>query len=237
MRYQFVDCRWDLGAPERGRELYLAGHVPGASFLDVDAELSDLSVQGQGRHPLPSAERFAAAASRAGIGSGTFAIAYGNMGGAERLWWLLRHFGHDDCAVLIGGIGAWAGSLRIGEEEIAPAEFVPRERGDDVVSADELASRLADRSLLLVDARTPSRWRGEPNPIDDPPGRIPGAMNAPWNEAQPDELPHGDLVAYCGSGVTACVVLHRASLRGRDGKLYPGSWSDWSKRGLPIERD
>ena len=236
-RYQFVDCRWDIGAPERGRELYLGGHVPGASFLDVDADLSDLAVQDQGRHPLPSAEQFAAAASRAGIGAGTFVVAYGNMGGAERLWWLLRHFGHEERAVLIGGIDAWGGPLRAGEEEIAPAEFVPRERDDDVVSADALARRLADRSLVLVDARMPSRWRGEPNPLDDPSGRIPGALNAPWNEPQPEELPDGDLVAYCGSGITACVVLHRASLQGRYGVLYPGSWSDWSTRGLPIERD
>jgi thiosulfate/3-mercaptopyruvate sulfurtransferase len=236
MRYQFVDCRWELGSPERGRELYRAGHVPGASFLDVDADLSDLSVPDQGRHPLPSAERFAAAASRAGIGPGVLVIAYGNMGGAERLWWLLRHFGHEDCAVLLGGIDAWAGPLRAGEEEIEPAEFVARERHDDAVSAAELARRLADPALVLVDARPPNRWRGEPNPLDEPPGRIPGALNAPWNEPQPDSLPAGELVAYCGSGVTACVVLHRASLAGRPGKLYPGSWSDWSQRSLPIER-
>lgn len=233
MRYQFVDCRWELGSPERGRELYLAGHIPGASFLDVDADLSDLSVSNAGRHPLPSAERFAAAAARAGIGAGVFVVAYGSMGGAERLWWLLRHFGHDDCAVLAGGIDAWSGPLRAGPEEIEPAAFAPRERTDDVVAADELAARLDE--VVLVDARTPSRWRGEPNPLDDPPGRIPGARNAPWQEPPP-ALPEGELVAYCGSGVTACVVLHRLSLQGRDGKLYPGSWSDWSARGLQLER-
>ena len=235
MRYQFVDCRWDLGAPGRGRELHAAGHVPGASFLDVDEDLSDLSVSEQGRHPLPSAERFAAAASRAGIGAGVFVVAYGGSGGAERLWWLLRHFGHEECAVLLGGIEAWGGPLRTGDEEVEPAEFVPRPREGDLVSAPELARRLADPTIVLVDARTANRWRGEPNPIDDPPGRIPGAFNAPWNEPQPDP-PAGELVAYCGSGVTACVVLHRAFLRGRDGKLYPGSWSDWSQRGLPLER-
>src|SRR5258708_19419242 len=86
VRYQFVDCRWELGAPQRGRELYLAGHVPGATFLDVDEDLSDLSVAGQGRHPLPSVERFAAAAGRAGIGDGVFVVAYGSMGGAQPLW-------------------------------------------------------------------------------------------------------------------------------------------------------
>jgi thiosulfate/3-mercaptopyruvate sulfurtransferase len=235
MRTQFVDCRWELGAPARGRELYLAGHVPGASFLDVDEELSDLSVPGAGRHPLPSADRFAAAASRAGIGPGVLVVAYGTMGGAERLWWLLRHFGHDDCAVLLGGIDVWGGPLRVGTEEIEPALFVAREREDDTVSALELAERLADPSLVLVDARTPNRWRGEPNPVDDVPGRIPGALNAPWAEAGA-ELPEGELAAYCGSGVTACVVLHRAALSGRTGRLYPGGWSEWSQRGLPVER-
>jgi thiosulfate/3-mercaptopyruvate sulfurtransferase len=235
VRYQFVDCRWELGAPSRGRELYRAGHIPGASFLDVDEDLSDLSIPDQGRHPLPSAERFAAAASRAGIGPGVLVVGYGSLGGAERLWWLLRHFGHDECAVLLGGIDAWAGRLRGGEEEIAPAAFEPREREGDTVSALELARRLADPSLVLVDARTANRWRGEPNPIDDPPGRIPGALSAPWAEPQP-ALPDGELVAYCGSGITACVTLHRAALAGREGKLYPGSWSDWSTRGLPLER-
>jgi len=235
MRYQFVDCRWELGNPAGGREAYLAGHIPGASFLDVDQDLSDLSVADQGRHPLPAAGRFAAAASRAGIGPGVVVVAYGTGGGPERLWWLLRHFGHDDCAVLIGGVGAWAGGLRAGPEQVEPAVFEPRARGDDTIGPDELARRLADRRLVLVDARTADRWRGEPNPIDDPPGRIPGALSAPWAEPLP-ELPDGDLVAYCGSGVTACVVLHRAHLRGREGRLYPGSWSDWSKRGLPLER-
>ena len=235
MRTQFVDCRWELGAPGRGRELYLAGHIPGASFLDVDEDLSDLSVPDAGRHPLSSAEAFAAAASRAGIGPGVLVVAYGTMGGAERLWWLLRHFGHDDCGVLLDGLDAWGGPLRAGDESIEPVEFVTRERSDDTITAAELARRLADPSLVLVDARPAFRWRGEPNPIDDPPGRIPGALSAPWAEAQP-ELPAGELVAYCGSGVTACVTLHRASLHGREGKLYPGSWSEWSTRGLPIER-
>jgi thiosulfate/3-mercaptopyruvate sulfurtransferase len=235
VRYQFVDCRWDLRDPDAGRQLYLAGHIPGASFLDVDADLSDLSVPDAGRHPLPSAENFAAAAGRAGIGAGVYVVAYGNMGGAERLWWLLRHFGHDDCAVLVGGIEAWGGELRAGEEEIAPFELVPRERAGDTIEAEEVARRLADPSLALVDARTASRWRGEPNEIDDPSGRIPGALNRPWNQPLSD-LPAGELVAYCGSGVTSCVTLHRAWLAGREGRLYPGSWSEWSKRGLPVER-
>jgi thiosulfate/3-mercaptopyruvate sulfurtransferase len=234
MRYQFVDCRWDLGNAARGRELYLAGHIPGASFLDVDDDLSDLSVEGQGRHPLPSAARFAEAAGRAGIGDGVFVVAYGDMGGAERLWWLLRHFGHDDCAVLVGGIDSWLGPLSKGDEEIERTVFTPIERLGDTADADELVARLDDPKLVLVDARLPLRWRGEENAIDKIPGRIPGALNAPWNE-ELAELPEGDVVAYCGSGVTASVIVHRLALAGRDARLYPGSWSQWETLDLPVE--
>jgi thiosulfate/3-mercaptopyruvate sulfurtransferase len=234
MRYQFVDCRWELGKPNRGRELYLEGHIPGASFLDVDEDLSDLSVEGQGRHPLPSAERFAAAAGRAGIGEAVFVVAYGQMGGAERLWWLLRHFGHDDCAVLGGSLEAWLGPLTTGDEEIEPAVFMRSERVGDTIDAEEIARRLDDPQLVLVDARLPARWRGEENPIDKVPGRIPGALNAPWNEELP-ELPEGE-VAYCGSGVTSSVTVHRLALAGREARLYPGSWSQWETLDLPRER-
>jgi thiosulfate/3-mercaptopyruvate sulfurtransferase len=231
VRYQFVDCRWELGTPGRGRELYLEGHIPGASFLDVDEDLAAPPGE-RGRHPLPEADDFAAAASRAGIGDGVFVVAYGNMGGAERLWWLLRHFGHDDCAVL--DLDGWLGPLRPGEEEIELGDFTPRPRAGDTIEADELADRLDE--LVVVDARLASRYRGEPNPIDRVPGRIPGALNAPWNDPVP-ELPQGDLVAYCGSGVTSCVTLHRLALIGREGKLYPGSWSEWEQRDLPVEKD
>ena len=234
MRYQFVDCRWELGSAGRGRELYLERHVPGASFLDVDADLSAPPGE-RGRHPLPEADAFAAAAGRAGIGAGVFVVAYGNMGGAERLWWLLRHFGHDDCAVLAGGIDAWGGPLGEGEEEVAQAEFDPRPRAGDTVGADELAARLGEPGLVVIDARTPERWRGEPSPLDKVGGRVPGALNAPWNDPLP-QLPNGEVVAYCGSGITACVVIHRLALAGREAKLYPGSWSEWGPRGLPVER-
>jgi len=230
MRYQFVDCRWELGSPGKGGELYVAGHIPGASFLDLDEDLA-APPGARGRHPLPSTEDFARAASQAGIGEGVFVVAYGNMGGAERLWWLLRHFGHDDCAVLEPD--GWHGPLRAGEEQVEPAEFVPREREGDTIDPDELARRLGE--LVVVDARRPERFRGEPNPIDKTPGRIPGALNAPWDEPLP-ELPGGELVAYCGSGVTSCVTLHRLFLAGREGKLYPGSWSEWEQLGLPVTR-
>jgi thiosulfate/3-mercaptopyruvate sulfurtransferase len=230
VRYQFVDCRWELGNSERGRELYLEGHIPGASFLDVDRNLSAPAGE-RGRHPLPATEDFAAAAGRAGIGPGVFVVAYGSMGGAERLWWLLRHFGHDDCAVI--DFEAWHGPLRSGDEEVEPADFAPQARDDDTIEAADLADRLGE--LIVVDARVPSRWRGEANFLDRVPGRIPGALNAPWNEPVAD-LPQGEVVAYCGSGVTASVVVHRLALAGREARLYPGSWSEWEQLGLPVER-
>ncbi len=230
MKYQFVDCRWELGVPGRGRELYLAGHIPGASFLDVDTDLS--APPGlRGRHPLPEPGDFARAAGKAGIGPATFVVAYGNMGGAERLWWLLRHFGHGDCAVI--DLESWRGPLNTGEDQTETQQFTPRIRVDDTIEAAELTDRLDQ--LVVVDARIPSRWRGEPGPIDKVPGRIPGALNAPWNEELP-KLPAGELVLYCGSSVTATVVLHRLHLAGREGKLYPGSWSEWEQFGLPVER-
>ena len=238
--YRFVDCRWELGKPELGQELYLGGHIPGAAFLDVERDLSAPPVEGGARHPLPSADAFAEAAARAGIGPGMFVVAYGSMGGAERLWWLLRHFGHDDVAVLADGIDSWLGPLATGEEELEPAVFEPRARTGDTVDADEVAAKLDDHGVAFVDARPPARFRGEPNPVDRVPGRIPGSVNVPWNgdgELPASLLDAEELIVYCGSGVTACVPLLALERAGRpDAKLYAGSWSDWESRDLPVER-
>jgi thiosulfate/3-mercaptopyruvate sulfurtransferase len=221
--FRFFDCRYDISDHDAGRRLYLEGHVPGAAFLDLETDLSGSSGSG-GRHPLPTAAEFAAAASRAGIGPGVFAVAYGN--GAARLWWLLRHFGHDDAAV----IGAWHGPHRSGEEQPEPKNFVPHERTDDLIGAEELAARLPE--LVVVDARAPERYRGELEPIDPVAGRIRGAFNWPYGTEQPP-LPDGELVAYCGSGVAACELVLKAD---RPARLYAGSWSDWITRDLPIEK-
>ena len=231
VRYRFVDVRWSLDDPAAGQAAYLAGHVPGAVFVDVERELSDPPGR-RGRHPLPAPERFVEAMSRAGIDEDTFVVGYGNLGGAERLWWLLRHHGHDRCAVL--DLDGWRGPLDPGQATVETARFVSRPRQGDTIERDAIAARLEE--LVIVDARVPARWRGEPNPVDRVPGRIPGALNAPWNEDAPLP-PEGDVVAYCGSGVTACVVLHRLHLAGREGRLYPGSWSEWEQHPeLPVER-
>jgi thiosulfate/3-mercaptopyruvate sulfurtransferase len=243
VKYQFVDCRWELGKPERGRELYLEGHIPGASFLDVERDLSAAPAKPGGRHPLPVVDDFANAAGKAGIGFGVFVVAYdqGMTGGAARLWWLLRHFGHEDVAVLAGGMAAWSGPLRVGEEEVEAAKFVPRPRSDDTIEAEELEGRLGSQELVVLDARLPERYRGEVEPIDPVAGHIPGARNVPFDAA--DELPPGvlearEIAVYCGSGITACVDLLALARAGReDARLYSGSWSDWCSRGLPAETD
>jgi thiosulfate/3-mercaptopyruvate sulfurtransferase len=229
MDVRFVDCR-DV-------EAYRAGHVPGAVHADPERDLT--GTDGGGRHPLPSAEAFAAWASQAGIGTDTLVVGYDEgTGWAARLWWLLRHFGHDAAAVL--RFEAWQGPLRSGEERAEPARFDAVPRGDDTATADELLERLGDPELMLVDARAAERWRGEVEPIDKVAGRIPGARNLPFEHAAPPPpalLAAKELVVYCGSGVTACVDLLVLSLAGRpDARLYPGSWSEWSALGLPVER-
>jgi thiosulfate/3-mercaptopyruvate sulfurtransferase len=226
---RFVDCR--------PREAYLAAHVPGAAHADPEGDLT--GEVGGGRHPLPSPDAFAAWASAAGIGPDTLVVGYDDgTGWAARLWWLLRHYGHDAAAVI--PFAAWHGPLAGGEEAIEAATFAPRARTDDIAEAAEIGERLGDASLTLVDARAPERWRGETEPIDPVAGRIPGARNRFFLDESPlpaDLLAAPDLVVYCGSGVTACAVLHELHLAGRsDARLYPGSFSEWYALG-PVERD
>jgi thiosulfate/3-mercaptopyruvate sulfurtransferase len=253
-----VDCRFVLGSPGEGRLAWKEGHIPGAHFLDVDEDLSaPPGTAGGGRHPLPAAEDFAAAAASAGIGADSAVVAYDGAGegGAARLWWLLRHFGHEEVAVLDGGLRAWraaGGPL----DDLPPRPwssgdpFVPRERAGDVADADELSGRLEDDALVLVDARAPARFRGEVEPIDPVAGHIPGGRNVPFASVAPDgrfvdpaelraRLDPGaerELVAYCGSGITASILVLAAEAAGLDARLYPGSWSDWCARDLPVAR-
>jgi thiosulfate/3-mercaptopyruvate sulfurtransferase len=233
-RVVVVDCRWKLGEPGAGRLVYEEAHIPGAAHLDVDRHLS--APPGHGRHPLPDPQSFATAAARAGIGARSRVVAYdeGN-GGAARLWWLLRHFGHPPAAVLDGGFGAWEGPLARGTEvPPPPAErFVALPRDDDTVTAEEIARG----GLDLVDARAPERYRGEREPVDPVAGHIPGARNVPFTqplEAVGSQLSDG-AVAYCGSGVTAATLVLAGQAAGLRIRLYPGGWSEWSGRGLPVE--
>jgi thiosulfate/3-mercaptopyruvate sulfurtransferase len=251
-----VDCRFRLGEPGAGERDWREGHIPGAAFLDVDRDLA-AEPGDRGRHPLPAPAAFEAAARRAGIGGDSLVVAYDEAGegGAVRLWWLLRHFGHERVAVLNGGLRSWrelGGPLRAGEEEVEPGDFAARPRTGDTASAHDLLGDAGGR--LILDARAPERFRGEVEPIDSVAGHIPGAVNVPFAEVAPggrfpgrQELrarleaagatPGRELVAYCGSGVTACTLVLATELAGlAPARLYPGSWSEWSRRGYPAAR-
>jgi thiosulfate/3-mercaptopyruvate sulfurtransferase len=250
-----VDCRFRLGEPGAGERLWLEGHIPGAAFLDVDRDLASEPGE-RGRHPLPEPRRFEAAARRAGIGPNVTVVAYDEAGegGAARLWWLLRHFGHDAVVVLDGGLRAWRaadGPLDTGGEQPPEGSFAAGSGDLEASGLDELARA---EGALVLDGRAPERYRGEVEPIDAVAGHIPGALNLPFAEVAPEgrflapaELrarfeaagaePDRELVAYCGSGITACVLVLAAELAGiGPARLYPGSWSEWSRRGYPAAR-
>jgi thiosulfate/3-mercaptopyruvate sulfurtransferase len=255
-----ADVRFYLDPSRRGRDAWRAGHVPGAVFLDVDA---DLSAPGggrglpAGRHPWPTEAQVARAMGAAGIGPGVRVVAYDDASGsvAARLWYVLRAHGHDDVAVLDGGFPKWQAEGRAvttEEPRVRPAVFEGRLRPGFVV--DKAAMVATHRQRLVLDARAPERYRGEIEPVDTKAGHVPGAKSAPWTgNVTSDPAPRfrspaqlreryetlgaarEEPVVYCGSGVTAChdlLALHLAGLRGT---LYPGSWSEWSSDpSLPV---
>jgi len=247
-----VDCRSTLTDPAAGPASYARSHIPGARYAHLDEDLSRHPGANDGRHPLPDAAAFAARLGAWGVGNDSTVVAYDEASGAiaARLWWLLGWLGHDRRLVLDGGFAAWNAAslpLETKKPDWRPARFVPRGVADDsVVPAGELPA-LQAAGGLLVDARAAPRYRGEQEPIDPVAGHVPGAVNRPGSanvEADgrfrdPDALrreltellggrPAGELIAMCGSGVTACQLLLALAAAGLDGaKLYAGSWSEW----------
>ena len=256
-RLRICDVRWYLNKPGAGRAAYEAGHIPGAVFMDLDADLSDMAGYGApGRHPLPSAEAFRVRLESMGIGSDTSVVAYDDMGGvvAARLWWMLHNLGHrGGVALLDGGITAWLEQglpLSTVEPSPARAQLELADHWTNVIARDELAARLG--SVNLLDARSGERYRGEVEPIDPIPGHIPTAISAPTLNNldgsgrfldQPaliarfagllaEDRPS---VSYCGSGTNACHSALAMRLAGLpDPIVYVGSYSDWSRSGMPI---
>ena len=257
-----VDCRFKLDDERWGEGEYAASHIPGAVYADLNRDLSGRATGTNGRHPLPDPHVLAQTFGRLGITSGVQVVAYDQDNGiwASRLWWLLRWMGHDAVAVLDGGFAKWTAEGRpatSGEERRAPREFTGTPRGQMAVDVAAVASRVGSREWRLVDARAPERYRGESEPIDRTPGHIPGAVNhffggnlagdktfrtpeelrAQFNASLGGTSPD-HVICYCGSGVTAChnlLALEHAGLKG--GKLYVGSWSEWSSDPTrPVER-
>jgi thiosulfate/3-mercaptopyruvate sulfurtransferase len=227
-----VDCR--------ARDAFAAGHLPGAIHLDPETALS-ASVPDPangGRHPLPSPESLEQSFRTAGLDNGSFVLACDDGSGwAARCWWLLRHVGHDLAGTF--DVRGYRGPLETRELLAEPSEFAIEPREDDTIACEEILARLDDPSLVLLDARAPERWRGDSEPLDPVAGRIPGALNAPFTEPLPTGATAArELAVYCGSGVTAAVVVQRLVLAGReDVRMYPGSFSEWCRReGHPIER-
>src|SRR2546422_6775625 len=243
-----IDFRWQDGQP--GRSGYEAGHIPGAVFVDLEADGLSARQAGGGRHPLPERKAFETAMRDAGVNRDSVVIAYDDRNGftACRLWWMLRYFGHGAVAVLDNGLAGWSGRLETGWRSVPRGDFVAGAPCTSMKLDYQDVCELPEESILL-DARRPDRYRGEFEPTDPRAGHIPGAFSAPWGGnldstgrfKSPDELrarfrdldvrDSSQVVAYCGSGVSACVNLLALELAGLTGaRLYPGSWSDWSSR-------
>jgi len=246
-----LDVRWQLGRDD-GFEQYLAGHVPGASYVDLPTDLADRPSD-QGRHPLPDPGRFAAAMRRCGVRDDRPVVVYDDWSGmaAARAWWLLRYHGHPDVALLDGGWQWWrreGGQVEQGEPKVVDGDFESQPGHLPVVDADGAARSARDG--VLLDARAPERFRGDVEPVDPVAGHIPGAANVPatTNIVDGRWRPHdelaatytltegaGDVAAYCGSGVTATHTVFALHLLGREAALYPGSWSGWiTDPGRPV---
>ena len=263
------DCSFELMQPRAGEQLYLASHIPGAIYADLDTALSarhgvpgahgvmtaagsDTPASG-GRHPLPNREKFAIWLSSVGMDNDMQAVVYDRNGAnyCGRLWWMLKWVGHENVAVLDGGLQAWqaaGGALNTGEEPAHfQTNFLLKPERATLVDANQVADRLENPSQTVMDARAAPRFKGEVEPLDPVAGHIPGALNRPFSqnlaadgkfksaEALQAEFaallgqrdPAG-VVHHCGSGVSALpnlIAMEVAGL-GRTA-LYAGSWSDW----------
>lgn len=247
------DCSFDLANPGAGEQAYAAGHIPGARYLHLDRDLSGAKTGKNGRHPLPSRDALVETLASRGLKQQQQVVAYDAQGGAyaARLWWLLRWLGHDSAAVLDGGLQAWqAAGQKLDTSMPAPAA-----RGDFnaaaplavTVDVQHVLANIKGGEQVVVDARSPDRYRGENETIDPVAGHIPGALNrffkdnltadgrfksahtlreefaAVIGQKQPEHV-----VLQCGSGVTAChnaLAMEVAGLHGA--ALYAGSWSEW----------
>jgi thiosulfate/3-mercaptopyruvate sulfurtransferase len=246
-----LDVRWALpsGSDPEG---YRAGHLPGARFVDLDRHLAS-PPGAEGRHPLPSPDRFAAAMRRAGVHQRDRVICYdAGTAAAARAWWLLRAAGHPFVRVLDGALTGWVasgGALEFGDSDGEAGDFQAT-AFEGWVPAEGLAA-LVQSGRIVLDARSKERFDGEPFPLDPRPGHVPGARSFPWTDAYRDgwligraeiaarmsDLGGPPTAAYCGSGVTACALILALESAGCNAvRLYPGSWSEWAQDpARPVE--
>lgn len=253
-RLRIFDCRFDLARPQYGRARYDDEHLPGAIYADLNRDMAAEVTPASGRHPLPLPSEFEARLRAWGVSNDSSVVAYddGNSIYAARFWWMMRWLGHDDVAVLDGGMRRWQQLDLPLDDEVrarAPGDFVATPRPDLAVDAAAVLAQAGDRTARILDVRAPERYRGEVEPIDAVAGHVPGARNHPFTtslDASGRFLPATELraalshslggvppertIAMCGSGVTAChllLAMEHAGLHGA--RLYPGSWSEWSR--------
>lgn len=244
-----LDVRWRLDEPD-GRAAYGRGHLPGAVYVSLEDELSDHTVAGRGRHPLPSGRDLEAAARRWGVRHDDVVVVYDdwNRAGSARAWWVLTAAGLADVRILDGGLGAW----RSAGHRLETGHATPR-AGNVTVPHDDLhsgrrptltAEQSGSGQLPLLDARAPERFRGDVEPLDPVAGHIPGATNLPSGDVLAadgtflgdealrrllaDRGVDGEVGVYCGSGITAAITIAALAATGWRAALYPGSWSEWS---------
>lgn len=247
-----VDCRFTLTDPDAGRKAYAQGHIPGARYAHLDADLSGPKNGGNGRHPLPDPQCFARVLGAWGIDQQSQVVVYDDSFGAMavRLWWMLRWMGHDAVALLDGGLPKWQREQRPlmpDAPQVTPKQFSPHMRSDMLVGADAVQDALQTHAALIVDARAEMRFIGEIEPLDPVAGHVPHAVNLPFDDnlsmagtmMTADELreqysdlldgkPPQQVIHMCGSGVTACHNILAMEIAGLTGsKLYAGSWSEW----------
>ena len=247
-----LDCQHDLMNHHLGRESYARGHIPGAQFVDMEADMAGAKTGRNGRHPLPAPEAMIATFGRLGITAGKRVVAYDNSQNtyAGRVWWSLRYMGHANVAVLDGGLGKWVAEGRpLGTDVPAarPATFSGRPNDAMKVEVEAIVAGLGRPGMTVIDARTAERYAGQQEPIDPVAGHIPGAKLRFWKDnINPDgtyksaaelraafmalagDRPSSEIVHQCGSGVSACHNLIAMEIAGLTGsRLYPGSWSEW----------
>lgn len=253
-----LDVRWQLDVPD-GRPAYEQGHLPGAVYVSLEDELSDHTVTGRGRHPLPKGRALESAARRWGVRQGVPVVVYDdwNRAGSGRAWWVLTAAGIPKVRILDGGLAAWRSAGR----GLETGSVTPQP-GDVTVLHDDLyggsqptLTAEQTQNITLLDARAPERFRGDNEPVDAAAGHIPGAKNLPIGAVLTGDGTFRDdasltqllsdrgiddgarVGAYCGSGVTATIVVAALTALGREAALFPGSWSEWtSDPNRPIAR-
>jgi len=253
------DCRFDLTQTKAGREAYAAGHIPGAIYVDLDKDLSDIKTGTNGRHPLPTADHWAKKRQHLGIDTHTHVIAYDNHGSvyASRLWWMLRAVGHDKVQVLDGGLASWKGSISTVTRVPTPLHIPLKPvQYNGLVLVDTVLNNISSPGKVVIDARSTDRFHGQNETLDPVGGHIPGALNRFFKENlisaefKPPEIIRNEftellgntqtsnVIHQCGSGVTACHNLLAMEIAGLSGSLlYAGSWSEWcTDPARPIER-